>query len=460
VIHFPKNFIWGSATSAYQIEGAWLEGGKGPSIWDAFSHTPGKTYQGHTGDRACDHYHRWRDDVALMAAMGLPAYRFSIAWPRIQPAGYGPANPAGIRFYSELIDALLEHGIEPWVTLHHWDLPVALQLEQDGFLNAASTDHFADYAALCFEHFGDRVKNWITFNEAWVIAILGYGQGVFAPGRRSDSEPYRVGHHLLRAHAKAVDVYRHRFQPSQGGRIGITNNCDWREPLTDTPRDRAAAERALEFFLAWFADPIYRGDYPDSMRARLGERLPHFSDEDRQLLLGSSDYFGLNHYTTLYAAHAEAGETKAMAPEANAGLSEDQGVRLSADPEWKTTSMNWAVVPWGCRKLLEWISDRYDTPEIILTENGCAWDDRPVNGQVEDTDRIDFYRTYLRECHHAIENGVNLRGYFAWSFLDNFEWIFGYSRRFGIHYVDFETGERLPKASANWFEGVIKENGF
>ena len=461
MIRFPDNFTWGSATSCYQIEGAWLEGGKGLSIWDVFAHTPGKTFEGHNGDLACDHYHRWPEDVALMAEMGLPAYRFSISWPRIQPQGYGKPNAAGISYYSDLIDALLEHGITPWVTLHHWDLPATLQIEHDGFLNPRSADYFANFAAICFEHFGDRVKNWITFNEAWVIAVLGYGQGVFAPGRVSRSEPYLVGHHLLRAHAKAVRVYREYFQPRQGGRIGITNNCDWREPLSDSDLDKAAAQRAVEFFLGWFADPIYLGDYPESMRTRLGERLPAFTDEERDLLLGSSDFFGLNHYTTLYAAHAEPGEIEALDPSANAGLSEDQGVRLIADPNWETTTMGWAVVPWGCRKLLEWIDARYKHPEIILTENGCSFDDRPsANGEVHDQRRIDFLHGYLTECHHAIRNGVDLRGYFVWSFLDNFEWALGYSRRFGIHYVDFDTGKRIRKASAKWLMAVIRENGF
>ncbi|HET8656748.1 MAG TPA: GH1 family beta-glucosidase [Longimicrobiaceae bacterium] len=457
MLRFPDGFIWGSATSSYQIEGAWREGGRGPSIWDAFSHTPGKTLNGDTGDVACDHYHRFREDVGLMAEVGLPAYRFSIAWPRIQPAGTGEPNPEGIRFYSELIDALLARGLTPWVTLYHWDLPVALQMEHDGWLNPRMADLFADYARICFEHFGDRVKNWITFNEAWVTAVLGYGQGVFAPGRVSNSEPYRAAHEMLRAHGRAVDVYRREFQASQGGVIGITNNCDWREPRGDSPEDREAAERALEFYLGWFADPIYRGDYPASMRERVGERLPAFSDEDRALIRGSSDFFGLNHYTTSYAAHAPGGG--AAERFGNAGLAEDQDVELSSDPAWPKTEMGWSIVPWGLRKLLGWIDARYGHPPIVITENGCAFDDRPVNGVVADEPRIAFLESYLAECHRAIENGVDLRGYFVWSLLDNFEWALGYSRRFGIHYVDFETLERIPKASARWYRRVIEQNG-
>lgn len=456
---FPDHFLWGSATSSFQIEGAWNVGGKGPSIWDTFCQIPGKVVNGDTGERACDHYHRTEEDVALMKAMGLQAYRFSISWPRIFPTGTGEVSKEGIEFYSRLIDTLLANDIEPWITLYHWDLPTALEMQFDGWLNADIADYFAEYARVCFEHFGDRVKNWITINEPWVVAILGYGQGIFAPGRVSNSEPYLAGHNILRAHAKAVAVYRKDFQDQQQGRIGITNNCDWREPLTDDPADVAAAERALEFFLAWFADPIYKGDYPASMRERLGERLPHFSEEERAEMLGSSDFFGLNHYTTMFAADAKE-DLKKGEVYGNGGLSEDQGVNLSADPNWKKTEMQWSIVPWGCRKLLEWIDQRYDRPEIFITENGGAFDDKLVDGVVHDQGRLDYLDGYLSECHKAIENGVNLGGYFVWSLMDNFEWASGYGKRFGIHYVDFDTLERVPKASAKWFTEVIRNNGF
>lgn len=459
MLEFPKEFVWGSATSSYQIEGAWVKDGKGLSIWDAFSHTPGKTHNGDTGDKACDHYHRFREDVQMMANLGLKAYRFSISWPRIQPKGYGEINPAGIQFYNELIDTLLSYGIEPWVTLYHWDLPLTLQLESDGWLNPNIADFFTDYASICFEHFGDRVKNWITLNEPWVVAILGYGQGVFAPGRVSNTEPYQAAHQLLRSHAKAVDLYRKQFQANQKGRIGITNNCDWREPLTDKPKDKAAAQRALEFFLGWFADPVYFGDYPQAMRERVGDRLPKFSPEDKALLKGSSDFFGLNHYTTMYAEDAT-GKLQALSAFGNGGISEDQEVNLSVDPKWEKTTMDWAIVPWGCQKLLEWIDNRYGHPEIIITENGCSLDDQLEHGKVEDPIRLAFFKEYLSSCHQAMQRGVDLRGYFCWSLMDNFEWALGYSKRFGIHYVDFETGERTPKSSAKWFGQVIKENGF
>jgi beta-glucosidase len=458
---FPTQFVWGAATAAYQIEGAWQEDGRGPSIWDAFTHTPGKTHQGHTADVTCDHYHRMEEDVALMKAMGLKAYRFSISWSRVMPQGRGAVNEAGVAFYHRLIDTLVANGITPWVTLYHWDLPLALQMELDGLLNPEIADHFARYARLCFERFGDRVKHWITFNEAWCSAVLGHGIGYFAPGRTSQTEPYLVAHNLLRAHGRIVEVYRREFQAVQRGVIGITNNCDWREPLTDTPADRAAAERGLEFFLGWFADPIYRGDYPDCMRAAVGARLPRFSDGDRALILGSSDFFGLNFYGGMYASEPPPGQTlAALAPTGNGGMAEDQRVALSDDPAWEKTDLNWNVVPQFCRKMLGWIERRYGHPPIYITENGCALPgEYDVAVAVNDARRTAFIQCYLEACHAAIhEDGVDLRGYFVWSLLDNFEWALGYSKRFGLHHVDYATGKRTPKGSARWYAEVMRSN--
>lgn len=458
MLSFPNDFTWGCATASYQIEGAWLEGGKGLSTWDAFSHTPGKILQGHTGDIACDHYHRYKEDVALMAEIGLPSYRFSLSWPRIQPTGYGKPNPEGIRFYSDLIDELLKHNITPWLTLYHWDLPLALQIEFDGWLNPKLADFFVEYADICFDNFGDRVKHWITFNEPWVTAILGFGQGVFPPGRVSNSEPYLVAHQMLCSHGKAVELYRRKYQ-HQNGEIGMVCNCDWREPKTDNEKDRAAAQRALEFFLGWFSDPIYFGDYPEIMRQRVKERMPQFTPEERDQIKGSNDFFGLNHYTTMYTSDAS---SKPLAASAfsNVGLVEDQEVQLFADPKWEKTTMNWPIVPWGLNKLLHWIDDRYGRPQIVITENGCSLNDQLVNGAVADPRRIDYLKNYLSECHRAIENGVNLKGYFIWSLMDNFEWAFGFTRRFGIYYVDYDSGKRIPKTSAEWFRQVIRNNGF
>ncbi len=458
---FPPDFLWGTATAAYQIEGAAQLDGRGPSIWDAFSQIPGKTHQGHTGDVACDHYHRFREDVALLKSMNVQCYRFSISWPRLLPQGRGTVNEKGVEFYNQLIDLLLENNIQPWVTLFHWDLPLALQMEMDGLLNPAIATCFADYARLCFERFGDRVKHWITLNEPWCSAVLGHGNGYFAPGRVSNREPYVAAHHLLRAHAYMVDVYRREFQATQGGVIGITNNCDWHEPLTDSAEDRAAAQRALEFSLGWFADPIYLGDYPQSMRDQLGSKLPEFSEEDRALLRGSSDFFGLNHYNT----NMSAARPDDHPPDQNGGIFQDMyncegyHVELVTDPSWKQTDMGWNIVPWGIRKLLEWIDRRYRHPPIYITENGCAMpgeDDRAV--ALNDQGRVEFFQGYIGACHEAIENGVDLRGYMCWSMLDNFEWAYGYSKRFGLTWVDFATGERCPKASFRWYSNVCKTN--
>lgn len=456
---FPDNFLWGSATSAYQIEGAWQTDGKGLHTWDVFAHTEGRVARGENGDVACDHYNRYPEDIALMAQMGLKAYRFSICWSRLQPDGKGAPNAAGIAFYNRLIDELLANGIEPWVTLHHWDLPVALQLEDDGWLGRVTTDYFAEYARICFANFGDRVKHWITMNESWVMAILGYHDGVFAPGRKSDDEPYVAAHHLILAHAKAVKVYREEFKTQQQGVIGMTNNCDWRHPLTDSPEDRAAAQLSLEFLLAWFTDPIYFGHYPASMRERLGDRLPEFTEEEKIYVAGSSDFFGLNHYNTMYASHVPEGQEANNYVYANGGVFKDQRVALTTDPSWKFTDMQWPIVPWGLRELLLWISKRYDNPPIYITENGCATPDEVADGKVHDPMRIDFLNGYLGAVHEAITGGADVRGYFVWSLMDNFEWASGYDKRFGMIRVDFETMERTVKSSGEWYRGVIERNG-
>jgi beta-glucosidase len=450
---FPPGFLWGTATSAWQIEGGHDADGKGPSIWDAFSRIPGRIRDGDTGDVACDHYHRFREDVALIRDLGFKAYRFSISWPRLLPAGSihrGSINEDGVRFYSELIDLLLENGIEPWVTLYHWDLPLALQFESDGWLGPATVDAFVAYADLCFDRFGGRVKRWITFNEPWVTAVYGHGMGTMAPGRFSNKEPYTAGHHQLLAHARAVALYRQRYAHQQG-MIGITNNCDWREPRSNAPGDRAAAQRAMEFFLGWFADPVWKGDYPQVMKERAGGKLPAFTAEEKSMLKGSSDFFGLNTYSTQYAEQAEgAGEDDFFS---------DQGVALSSDGGWQRTDFDWAVVPWGCGKLLEWIRDRYDNPPVYITENGCSYDDAPgPDGRIRDTRRIAFYQSYLNACHQAISHGVNLKGYFAWSLLDNIEWAEGYSQRFGLVHVDRRTLGRMPKDSARWFMETVRAN--
>lgn len=455
---FPDNFVWGSATASFQIEGAAKQYGRGMSIWDAFCDTPGKIEGGDNGDVACDHYHRFEEDVKMMKDLELQAYRFSIAWPRIQADGKGEVNQEGLDFYNRLINCLLEHGIEPWVTLYHWDLPLALQIEHDGWLNKDIVGHFEKYSRICFENFGDRVKHLITLNEPWCAAVLGHGIGVHAPGRISSSEPYITAHNLILSHARAYRVYKDEFA-HQNGTIGITNNCDFRYPLTDTAEDIAAAERSMEFFLAWFADPIWKGDYPAVMKEYVGERLPKFSEEEKQEVLGSSDFFGLNHYTSMLASEPKEDDKLVSDIAGNGGMIDDQKVALSNDPTWEKTHMQWNIVPEGCGDLLKWIAARYDNPIIYITENGCACDEPTEEAADNDLMRKNYYESYLRESRKAIEAGVDLRGYFAWSLMDNFEWSFGYNRRFGMCRVDYETLERKPKMSARWLSQTISCNG-
>ena len=452
---FPKNFTWGVSTSAFQIEGAWLEGGKGLSVWDVYTHTPGKILNSDSAEVACDHFHRYEEDVKLLKNLGVKAYRFSVSWPRILPNGYGKINRQGIDFYDRLIDLLLKNNIEPWLTLFHWDMPVTLFLEKDGWLNPQMADYFAEYAQVCFDAYGKKVKNWITLNEPWVTAVLGYGKGVFAPGRISNTEPYIAAHNMLRAHGKTVEIFREKYQSLTNGIIGMANNCDWREPKTDSADDRNAAQRALEFYLGWFADPLYKGEYPASMHETLGDRLPEFTAEDAALIKGSCDYFGLNHYTTMYAEKAPLGDVK-LSPYVNGGLYDDEKVLLTSDDLWEKTTMDWNVVPWGLSKLLKWIDKRYDQPEIYITENGAAFDDKLINGTVHDDERINYLKEYIRETAKTIDDGVKVKGYFLWSLLDNFEWALGYTQRFGLYYIDYKTLQRFPKDSALWYAQLTK----
>lgn len=467
-LRFPDGFIWGTATASYQIEGATDEDGRGDCIWDAFARTPGKVVNMDTGAVAVDHYHRYKEDVQLMKAIGLRYYRFSIAWPRILPAGTGEVNEHGIAFYNKLIDELLANGIEPIVTLYHWDLPLALQIEYDGWCNdggAVIHEAFVAYARVCFDRFGDRVKHWLTLNEPWCSALLGYGWGIHAPGRKAKGhvEAYLAAHNLLLAHAKAVDLYRREFKPTQQGRIGITLNCDWREPkpsddAQEFQKNQEAAERALLFNLGWFADPVYFGDYPEIMKQRVGDRLPRFTDEEKKLLKGSSDFFGLNHYGTGYTEPSKEFLT-GEPPQGLGGFHHDEGIVLTSDDAWPRTDMGWNAVPWGFEKLLLWIQKRYNpTNGILVTENGTAWPDKTKEDAQNDDFRVEFYKGYISHLHKAIEQGADVRGYFAWSFVDNYEWAEGYAKRFGLHWVDYKTLERIPKKSAFWYREVIRTN--
>eukprot|EP00823_Brevimastigomonas_motovehiculus_P009090 TRINITY_DN8771_c0_g1_i1.p1 TRINITY_DN8771_c0_g1~~TRINITY_DN8771_c0_g1_i1.p1 ORF type:complete len:556 (+),score=134.51 TRINITY_DN8771_c0_g1_i1:75-1742(+) len=470
LLRFPIGFEFGSATASYQVEGAAYEDGRGLSIWDTFSHTPGKVANNDTGDVSDDHYHKYLQDIQLMKKMNVTFYRFSIAPSRILPTGELPVNQKGIDFYNRLIDGLLEQGIKPFVTLYHWDLQNDLHEKYGGWLNRSSVGYFTLYADACFAAFGDRVQRWLTFNEPWTFAYQGYGNGVNAPGRCSDrnrcdagdslTEPYIVAHNVLLAHAYTVQTYRQKYQQKQKGEIGMTLNCDFGIPLNPhNASDVAATQRYLEFFLGWYADPLYFGDYPASMRAIVGDRLPRFSEEESRLLQDSKDFFGINSYTTTYVY--------------------DQPNPIDTEPGWITdmhlgrtyyrdgkpigprADSSWLYVyPPGIGALLRWIDSRYHRPIIFVTENGCDVPDEsliPMEQALNDTFRIDYYRGYLTHVLDALNDGVDVRGYTMWSLLDNFEWADGYSKRFGLHYVDYNDPElkRYAKASVGFLSDVI-----
>lgn len=468
-----NKFLWGAATAAYQIEGAVGVDGGGINIWDVFSRLPNKTHNGDTGDRADGSYYRIEEDVSLMKALGLSAYRFSIPWARILPNGSGHVNQAAITHYNTLIDALISANIKPFVTLYHWDLPQALEDDYNGWLNEKIVSDFAHFAEICFSAFGDRVKHWITLNEPLTFIVEGYGSGVFAPGRCSDrkrcaegdsaTEPYIVAHHAILAHAHAVQIYRHKFQSRQKGEIGITLNMEWGVPLTTSPEDAAAAQRWREFSLAWFADPIYFGSYPKSMEKSVGKRLPRFSDKQVALVKGSVDFFAVNHYATWYFSARKNGDTYSP------GWHDDIQMSKSAygtdgkliGPQAASPWLH--IVPSGIYNVLTWCSHRYGHPKIFITENGVDVPNESEMSQQEalnDQFRIDYYDGYLDQVGRAIAEGIDVRGYFAWSLLDNFEWADGYSCRFGLHYVDYNDDSlpRYPKASAYWYRDFAKKH--
>lgn len=451
-LKFPANFMWGTATASYQIEGG--VDARGSTIWDDFAAKPGKVANGDNGSVACDHYHRYKGDVELMASLGTKYYRFSIAWARLFPAK-NVTTPAveGVLFYKGLLEELKRHGITPVATLYHWDLPSWVQKETGGWAGDGSVaDRFQHYARTCFNLFGETVKMWITLNEPWCSALLGYEVGEHAPGDTSGPgrKVYIAAHHLLRAHAKAVDVYRAEFQDAQKGKIGITLNADWAQPKG--PDGPAASARDMEFSLGWFADPVHFGDYPKSMKDTAGARLPSFTDAEKKSLKGSSDFFGLNHYSTHYSTGVRpaGGEVNYW----NDKLTIDDH-----DKKWAKTDMGWSVVPAGFGALLEYITKKYK-PEggIIVTENGLAAKEPNLAAAMKDESRISFYSRYIGAMHQAIQNGADVRGYFLWSFMDNFEWAFGYEKRFGLFYVDYKTQQRMAKPAVKWYRNVVESN--
>ncbi len=442
---FPKGFLWGASTAAYQIEGAWNEDGKGENIWDRFSHTPYRVDHGDTGDVACDHYHHMPADVDLMRSLGLNTYRFSISWARVLPAGTGQVNQAGLDFYDRLVDQLLAAGIQPIATLNHWDLPQALQ-DQGGWPNRDCTDWFAEYANLMFQRLGDRVKMWATHNEPWVTAFIGYGSGRHAPGWADASLAYQVTHHLLLAHGKAVQAYR---QGGFNGQIGIVLNLNHHFPASASEADQAACRRTYQNGPALYLQPLFHGAYPAELMEWLGPHTrPSIQTGDLQLISQPIDFLGVNYYFTT-----------ATQFKPDEGLLKLFDNHVSA-PGWGRTEMGWGVYPAGLTAVLLDLKEHYGNPPMYITENGTALVDEPdESGFVADWGRVQYLRGHLLAAHDAIAAGANLRGYYVWSLMDNFEWAHGYRPRFGLVRVDYASQRRIPKQSARWYSEVIAANG-
>ena len=440
---FPAGFLWGAATSAYQIEGSPLADGAGPSNWHAFSHAPGCTHDGHTGDTACDHYRLWRQDLDLMAGMGLNAYRFSVAWSRVQPDGRGAVNPAGLAFYDRLVDGLLERGLAPNLTLYHWDLPEALEAA-DGWTNPEIVDRFADYARLLGRALGDRVGLWSTLNEPWVVVDAGYLHGVHAPGRRDPAAAMRAAHHLLLAHGAAVRALRGE---SSRAKVGVVVNIEPKYPASTDPADVAATARADAAMNRLYLDPLLLGRYPEEMPAIYGDAWPDHPARDFALIREPLDFLGLNYYTRAVVRHDDRVPFLRAAP--------------VPQPDVEHTDLGWEVHPASLTRTLLWLRERYGSIPLYITENGAAFPDpdtSPPEG-LDDRRRVAYFRTHLRALREAMAAGADVRGYFAWSLLDNFEWACGYAKRFGIVHVDFATQERTPKASARYYAEVVRTNG-
>lgn len=440
--HFPDGFVWGTATSSFQIEGGAFEGGRAPSIWDTFCRKPGAISDASNGDIACDHYNLVEADVALMAELGLSAYRFSIAWPRILPDGMGRVNQVGIDWYKRLLDALEKHNITPYATLYHWDLPQVLS-DRGGWTQRFITDAFVEYTDVITRALGDRVKHWMTLNEPWVSSFLGYGNGVHAPGVAHWESYLRAAHHLLLAHGKAVPVIRAN---SAGAKVGLVNALTWVDPATDSDADRAAAHRHYQFFNGWFLDPPLKGHYPEDMLNVFGWPYIPAQPGDMEIIATPIDFLGVNYYTR--SVMQESSDVQGLRA---------RGVEVSGA---EYTEMGWEVYPDGLYNLLLKLTDDYKVP-LYITENGAAFaDEVSSDGMVHDPRRTAYYQSHLAAAHRAISRGVPLEGYFAWSFLDNFEWGYGYSRRFGLFYVDYATQRRIMKDTAVWYAQTIDSNGF
>jgi beta-glucosidase len=447
-ISFPSNFFWGAATAAYQIEGAWKEDGKGESIWDRFSHTPGKIKNGDTGDVACDSYHRWREDIALLRAMNLTSYRFSISWPRIQPNGAGAANSKGVAYYSRLVDALLEARIRPFVTLYHWDLPQALE-DSGGWPNRDTASHYADYVDLVARALGDRVSDWMLFNEPLAFAFNGYLDGTHAPGHKSLIDFLRASHTVNLAQGAGFHALK-AVRPA--ARVGTAFNMSACEPATNSEQDRLAAERCHAMTNLWFLEPALNGRYPEAL-AFLPETAMRIKSGDLEKMRAPLDFIGINLYY----------RTVASAPTAMERLAHAQQwllpVRMQSGRQGTKTGNGWEVWPQAMYDIVTRITRDFNRPQIEITESGCAYNDGPdASGVINDTSRIEYHRSYLQALAGAIADGADVRGHHAWTLLDNFEWAEGFSQRFGLAYVDFKTQQRTIKESGRWYARVAAEN--
>ncbi|MCC5822501.1 MAG: beta-glucosidase [Planctomycetes bacterium] len=445
----PDGFVWGVASASYQVEGAAAEGGRSPSVWDEFSRTPGKVFEGHTGDVACGSYHRIDEDVGLIAGLGATGYRLSIAWPRVMPDGTGAFNEEGLSYYDRLIDALLARGVDPWVTLYHWDMPACLQ-HRDGWLNPESPKWFAEYTAAVVDRLSDRITHWFTLNEPQIFLGLGLNEGTHAPGLKLTRKQVLLAtHHALLAHGHSAQVIRARAKkPSQ---IGCAPVGNLKSPASDAPADVEAAraetfrvpEKGWTFNYTWYCDPMLRGHYPEDGLRLFGDDAPEASEEDMRTIHQPMDFFGVNIYSSDLVDAGPDGQPRTV----------------QRGPGYPMTMFRWPVQPdalyWGPRFLQE----RYKLP-VVITENGLAsMDWVHADGKIHDPGRIDFLTRYLHQLRRAIDDGVDVRGYFQWSIMDNFEWAEGYALRFGLVYMDYQTGERIPKDSYHWYRSVIASNG-
>lgn len=439
-VHFPENFIWGTATAAYQIEGGYNAEGKGLSVWDVFSHTPGKIVDRSDGDQACDHYHRYPEDFALMKSLGYPAYRFSISWPRLLPEGRKRINQAGIDFYNRLIDKMLENGVTPYLTLFHWDLPITLH-QQGGWYSRDTAYAFAEYADLVVRSFGDRVKHFMTLNEPSVVFSNGHIMGEHAPGFKNKFKAFKVAHHLLLAHGLGMQAIRAADSSIQAGIV----NALW-PVYPDRKQDEPTVKKAQNFSRL-FMDPVLLGRYPELFRNLIPLFTPGYRDEDLKIISEPTDFIGINQYSRAVIR-------KALNP-----MHPFKNVKPQY-PGVEFTEMDWEVYPEGLYDLLGFIRKEYNNPKVLITENGAAYPDVRENGAVHDPKRIAYLKRYLEQLARAVSDGSDIGGYFVWSFMDNFEWAYGYTKRFGLIYVDYETKERIVKDSGRWYSETVRNNGF